>query len=148
MAILSQTELKVVAVAALLLFAGHLIDQSNKQELVDYNKEVKDYFPPPPAGARNLDFNTGQWVMQEEAPKPKVYQYERVIHQDQFTETPSDEEIRIMREKQSYKPGGSYIYTPGRNVPSYEKMHEKAIEKYLDDQGEELYDELRDKYGD
>ncbi len=29
----------------------------------------------------------------------------------------SDEEIRILREKQSYKSDGGYIYTPGRHVP-------------------------------
>lgn len=29
----------------------------------------------------------------------------------------SDEEIRILREKQSFKSDGGYIYTPGRKVP-------------------------------
>lgn len=29
----------------------------------------------------------------------------------------SDEEIRILREKQSFKSDGGYIYTPGRHVP-------------------------------
>lgn len=29
----------------------------------------------------------------------------------------SDEEIRILREKQSFNSDGGYIYTPGRHVP-------------------------------
>ena len=49
----------------------------------------------------------------------------------------SDEEIRILREKQSYKNDGSYIYTPGRRV----KTREQEIQEYIDDNIDEIIDE-------
>lgn len=52
----------------------------------------------------------------------------------------SDEEIRIFREKQSYKSDGSYIYTPGRHVPS----REEEIEDYIRDNPELIEDALED----
>lgn len=55
----------------------------------------------------------------------------------------SDEEIRMLREKQSYKSNGSYIYTPGRHVPS----REQEIENYLED-NPEIIEEIYDKYRD
>ena len=55
----------------------------------------------------------------------------------------SDEEIRILREKQSFKNDGSYIYTPGRHVPT----REEEIQNYIDEHGDEIYEELQDKYG-
>ena len=65
----------------------------------------------------------------------------------QSSGTLSDEEIRILREKQSFKPGGSYIYTPGRNVKSHKEIQNERIEKYIEDHGEEIYEKLEDKYG-
>lgn len=59
----------------------------------------------------------------------------------------SDEEIRILREKQSFQNDGSYIYTPGRHVPTREELSRKEIERYIDKHGEEVYEELHDKYG-
>lgn len=149
----NNTEVKVIAVVALLLLGGHLLDTKDKEEALLVKEQVKNYFPPPPEGVRNLDYNTGKWVLQEKhnnklnlSEPLSTSTREIVIHQDQFDDNLSDEEIRILREKQSYKPGGSYIYTPGRNVKSREKITDEAIEKYLDKHGEELYDELRDKY--
>ncbi len=53
----------------------------------------------------------------------------------------SDEEIRMLREKQSYQSDGSYIYTPGRYVPT----REEEIEQYLED-NPEVIEEIYDKY--
>jgi len=84
-------------------------------------------------------------------PEPKDNDYDKVkswdYEQQQWNyynpvKVLSDEEIRILREKQSYKSDGSYIYTPGRHVPS----REEEIEKYIDKHGEEIYEELHDKY--
>jgi len=49
----------------------------------------------------------------------------------------SDEEIRTLREKHSYKNDGSYIYTPGRRV----KTREQEIQEYIDDNIDEIIDE-------
>lgn len=49
----------------------------------------------------------------------------------------SDEEIRIMREKQSYQPDGGYIYTPGRKI----KTREEEIESYIEDNIDDILDE-------
>jgi len=53
----------------------------------------------------------------------------------------SDEEIRIFREKQSYKSDGGYIYTPGRHVPS----REEEMEDYIRD-NPELIEGALDRY--
>ncbi|MAO08077.1 MAG: hypothetical protein CL596_05125 [Alteromonas sp.] len=55
----------------------------------------------------------------------------------------SDEEIRMLREKQSFKSEGSYIYTPGRHVPT----REEEIERYLED-NPDLIEEIYEKYRD
>lgn len=143
----NNIELKAIAVVALFIFGGHILDNQSKQELKDTHEKVKQNFEPAPPGARNIDYKTGQWVMQGESKPNKVYMTEQVIHQDKFDDILSDEEIRILREKQSFKSGGSYIYTPGRNVPSYKELHDRAIEDYIDKHGEDIYDELSDKYG-
>ena len=59
----------------------------------------------------------------------------------------SDDEIRDLREKQSFKEDGSYIYTPMRSIPSREKQIDKQVRKYIDEHGDQLYEELEDKYG-
>ena len=59
----------------------------------------------------------------------------------------SDDEIRMLREKQSFKGDGSYIYTPMRSVPTREKQIEKEVQKYIDKHGDRLYEELEAKYG-
>lgn len=51
----------------------------------------------------------------------------------------SDTEIKMMRELQSYKSDGRYIYTPGR----YIKSDEEKIRDYI----EEHIDEILDEYG-
>ena len=81
--------------------------------------------------------------MVEKTPIKQTKANTTVVHQDYPQDILSDEEIRILREKQSFKPGGSYIYTPGRNVPS----REKEIQRFIDKYGEEIYEQLEDKYG-
>lgn len=53
----------------------------------------------------------------------------------------SDEEIRILKEKQSFKEG--YIHTPGRSVPTREEQFEQHM-----DNNPELIEEYIDKYKD
>jgi len=54
--------------------------------------------------------------------------------------TYTDEEIRMLREKQSFKSNGGYIYTPGRRVPS----REEQIEDYIRDNPRLIEDALED----
>lgn len=135
-----NTLLKGFAILAVLIYWGHRIDENDKIATKANYEEVLKASPKPP----NIDSNTfirgydsrkEEWIMQERTPV--------VIHQDYPVDIPSDEEIRIMREKQSFKPGGSYIYTPGRNVPS----REEEIQKFIDKHGQEIYEQLEDKYG-
>lgn len=51
----------------------------------------------------------------------------------------SDEEIRIIREIESFKTEGTYIYTPGRHVPS----RQEEIRDYIEDN----IDDILDEYG-
>lgn len=51
----------------------------------------------------------------------------------------SDEEIRMLREKQSYKSNSTYIYTPGRHV----KTREQEIEEYIEDNIDDILDEYQ-----
>lgn len=77
-------------------------------------------------------------------PPPPVHFYDNVKVRSYNYDTGgwnyySDEEIRTLRERQSYNSNGSYIYTPGRHVPS----REEEIENYIEDN----IDEIMDRYG-
>lgn len=133
-----QSFLAGISVSAFLL-SGYLL---NKKEDDYYNsKEYKDSIkiPDPPdndySNVKSWNYEEKSWNTYQpfiQVPKSKNY---------------SDEEIRILREKQSFQSGGSYIYTPGRHVPTREELSRKEIERYIDKHGEELYEELHDKYG-
>lgn len=79
-------------------------------------------------------------------PPSKDTSYQTVRHYD-FEQgsfrTYTDEEIRMLRERESFKSSGTYIYTPGRHVPS----REQEIENYLED-NPEVVEEIYDKYRD
>lgn len=93
------------------------------------NEELQ--VPQAPPGAKNWNFTEQHWETYNPNPTPRKLNY-------------SDEEIRSLREIHSYNSGGYYLHTPGRDVPT----REKEIERYLDRHGEDLYNELRDKYED
>ena len=129
----------IVVVMAILIGIG--LDDSNKRELEAQKVKAENSFPPPPENARSFDFDNHTWV-----------QYEQPVSEIRPTVktrnlTLSDEEIRILREKQSFKSGGSYIYTPGRNVKSHKQLQNEQIEKYIEEHGEQIYEKLEDKYG-
>lgn len=58
-----------------------------------------------------------------------IINYTPVVYQE--PRNYSDEEIRQLREEQSFKSDGGYIHTPNRYVPSREELIEKAVEETL-----------------
>ena len=116
----------------LFLLGGTLITQYS-----DNKKEEKSLKLPPPKNndyshVKSWDYDKQEWNYYQPTSKVKYQSHNY-----------SDEEIRILREKQSFQNGGSYIYTPGRHVPS----REEEIKNYIDEHGDEIYEELHDKYG-
>lgn len=79
-------------------------------------------------------------------PPSKDTSYQTVRYYDFETEkfkNYTDTEIRMMRERESYKSRGTYIYTPARHVPT----REEEIENYLED-NPIIMEEFHDKYRD
>src|SRR5690606_15210533 len=107
---------------------GHLLDKAEKKEMEATEIQVSKNFEKPPANTRALDFNTGKWITYETIEYYPAQQQGTI--KENSGEILSDEEIRILREKQSFKPGGSYIYTPGRIVKSHKELQDEQIEKY------------------
>lgn len=122
----------------LFLLGGILITQDKGEKHRQESLEL----PPPPdndySKVKSWDYQENHWETYEPFVPTKR----------QWSNNYSDEEIRMLREKQSFKNDGSYIHTPGRYVPTRKELDEKAIEDYIDEHGQELYDELEDKYGD
>lgn len=130
--------------------AGNYQDKQDKDYLDKVHQKVVDNVGPD--GYTNYDSDTDTVISEEEKPNDLPWGWERkpepsvvyVYPQTQkVSETLSDEEIRILREKQSYKSDGSYIYTPGRVV----KTREQEIQDYIDKNGRDIYEQLEDEYG-
>ena len=134
-----QSFLMGLSVTALLV-SGYFL---NKKDNDHYkSKEYKDSIKIPDpinkdySNVRSWDYDNQRWNY-----------YEPLVPVRQQSKNYSDEEIRILREKQSFQSDGSYIYTPGRHIPTREELSRKEIERYIDKHGEEVYEELHDKYG-
>lgn len=97
-----------------------------------YKGEEKPKFEPIQKPPENLRNQTRGWDWAE-----KEYKY--YDRQPLRSSDLSDEEIRILREKQSFKSDGSYIYTPGRKV----KSREREIQDYIDDNIDDILDNYK-----
>ena len=141
---MKDSTIKGFAILATLVFWGSRIQKQDEiATKANYDRVVSEAVKPPIDSnlyVRGYNYNKGEWNVVE---KSQTKARTTVLHQDYPQDILSDEEIRILREKQSFKPGGSYIYTPGRNVPS----REKEIQRFIDKHGQEIYEQLEDKYG-
>lgn len=126
----SNTIIGILIGAGITLIVGSalILDNKGKQE---WKAREQLVLPPAPENPRNWDFQKQQWNTYNPNVTPKSHNY-------------SDQEIRDIREIHSYNSNGTYIRTPGRKV----RTLEKEVERYIDKHGEELYEELRDYYGD
>ena len=126
---------KTISIIAILVSVGAISVVLDKKE--EYRQDKSQVIPKPPgnnfSNIKSWNYQEKKWETYDTNPKP--------------SRNYSDEEIRILREKQSFKSDGSYIYTPGRHVPTYKEVQEKAIKDYIDKHGDEIYEELEDKYG-
>lgn len=123
-------------IIALFIFFGYQSTEKKPEKPVDQTSGIPDPPDNDYTKVKSFDYQNNTWNT-----------YEPFIPV-QRSKNYSDEEIRIIREKHSFNNDGSYIYTPGRHVPTQKELTEQAIEDYIDEHGEELYEQLEDRYGD
>ena len=84
------------------------------------------------------DYNTGTYIYKDDPNYKKEREWKSFIDvpppQEIRATNITDEEIRMLRERRSYKSDGSYIYTPGRRV----KSREREMQDYIDDNIDEI----------
>lgn len=141
----------VIASFLSLWFIGSKLGDKDKEEMDRaYNKVISDFDE---TGYQNYGHGVDTLTQIENKPidpfpegwpnvKPKPVEI-RYIYPNSYNDNLSDEEIRILREKNSYRTDGRYIYTPRRIVPT----REQEIENYIEKHGRDIYEQLEDEYG-
>lgn len=120
----------------------YLLDAPEREAEEKHKLELINANPPPPNDGKNYrgwNFETKEWI--EDVSYNNNNNYNSNNNQSSSSHYLTDRELQELREAMEYDTEGRYFHIPGKRILTRKQEIQEAIDKYIEDNIEDILDE-------